>query len=260
LSVREQLAREWAEDLILAKQVNERILVSYKQRIDISRHNKLSPNNSNKNDLYTPFTDRVCTEKSSGNDSSCVINDVWSTERHTFERESISLLNHHEPFNDIESSPLRRTSFDLLFLLLTQESIHRVLLSYSKAGKEKHVDFIWLIDYYKSSLEKYFEGNQRFGRADDFLDDLLLTPSCLKELEDGKIDFVDTKAIAEDIISYRSKVVSEWKTEMFKVPENHTELKENLHVRQMERWVKPVGKESITILETSLISDISAFQ
>ena len=109
-------------------------------------------------------------------------------------------------------------------------------------------------------MEKYSEGNQRFGRANDFIDDLLLIPSCLKELEDDKIDFVDATAIDEDIISYRSKVFSEWKTEVFKVPENHTKLKENLHVRQMERWVKPVGKESITILETSLVSDISAFQ
>ena len=63
---------------------------------------------------------------------------------------------------------------------------------------EKHVDFIWLIDYYKSSLEKYFEGNQRFGRADDFLDDLLLTPSCLKELEDGRIKDQPAPKIAID--------------------------------------------------------------
>ena len=100
------------------------------------------------------------------------------------------------------------------------------MLSYSKAGKEKHVHFIWLIDYYKSSLEKYSEGNQKFGRANDFIDDLLLIPSCLKELEDDKIDIVDATAIVEDIMPYRSKVVSEWKTEIFKVPENHTKLKE----------------------------------
>jgi hypothetical protein len=61
-----------------------------------------------------------------------------------------------------------------------QEAIHRILKSYFEAGKEKDVSLAWLKSFYKDGVEKYFDGNQSFGRADDFMDDLLNTPPALK--------------------------------------------------------------------------------
>jgi len=102
----------------------------------------------------------------------------------SFDRNAVYLINNHPSFNDMEASPLRASSFDLLFLLSMQESIHRVIASYSEAGEEKEVSFEWLRDFYNKGLEKYFDGNQSYGRADDFMDDLLNTLPALKTIGD----------------------------------------------------------------------------
>ena len=120
----------------------------------------------------------------------------------------------------------------LLFLLSTQESIHRLLKSYKKAGEEKEVSFNWLIEYYTKSLEKYFDGNQSFGRADDFLDDLLLTPPSLKTI-DGNMGFIDPLLIVEDIIRVREEVASEWKDLVSLAPLEHEGLRQEIFVKQM---------------------------
>ena len=169
-----------------------------------------------------------------------------SRENQAFERGSVYLLNNHLSFSDVASSPLRSTNFDLLFLLATQESIHRVLVSYSKAGDEKKVPFVWLIDHYKSSLDTFFLGNQRFGRADDFLDDLLLTPPSLKKGEDGKVDIIDTKAIVEDIINSVGEVAMEWREQMLLIPEKQEDFRKQLFVRQMANSLGPSDTKTDT--------------
>jgi len=158
-----------------------------------------------------------------------------------FERAAVYMLNNHPNFNNPESTLLRSTSFDLLFLLSTQESIHRVLKSYKKAGEEKDVSFAWLLEFYNSSLDKYFDGNQSFGRADDFLDDLLLTPPSLKTI-DNNIGFIDPLSIAEDIIKVREDVAKEWKNLMTLVPHDQEKIRQAVFVKQMAKWGNPVAE------------------
>lgn len=156
-----------------------------------------------------------------------------------FERAAVYMLNNHPNFNNPESTLLRSTSFDLLFLLATQESIHRVLKSYKEAGEEKDVSFAWLLEFYNSSLDKYFDGNQSFGRADDFLDDLFLTPPSLKTI-DNNIGFIDPLSIAEDIIKVREDVAAEWKNLMTLVPHDQERIRQAVFVKQMAKWGNPV--------------------
>ena len=98
-----------------------------------------------------------------------------------FERDAVYLINNHPAFGS-GGTNLRASSFDLLFLLSLQESIHRILTSYREEGEGKEVSYAWLKKFYNESLEKYFDGNQSFGRADDFMDDLLSTPPALKTI------------------------------------------------------------------------------
>eukprot|EP01083_Nonionella_stella_P236825 831347_1 len=103
------------------------------------------------------------------------------------------------------------------------------------AGEEKEVSFAWLLEFYTNSLDKYFDGNQSFGRADDFLDDLLMTPPSLKTI-DGNMGFIDPLLIVEDIISVREEVALEWKNLVSLVPHEHEKLRQAIFVKQMEKW------------------------
>jgi len=120
-------------------------------------------------------------------------------------------------------------------LLSLQESIERVLKAYKVAGEEKEISFAWFLDYYKKSLDKYFDGNQSFGRADDFLDDLLSTPPSLKTI-DGAVGIIDPLSIVEDIIRVRKEVATEWKLLISEAPSHHEILRREIFVKQMTNW------------------------
>eukprot|EP00551_Chaetoceros_affinis_P007280 CAMPEP_0203674620 /NCGR_PEP_ID=MMETSP0090-20130426/16791_1 /ASSEMBLY_ACC=CAM_ASM_001088 /TAXON_ID=426623 /ORGANISM="Chaetoceros affinis, Strain CCMP159" /LENGTH=367 /DNA_ID=CAMNT_0050540557 /DNA_START=268 /DNA_END=1371 /DNA_ORIENTATION=+ len=231
LSVREKISKEFVSDLDLLMAANREILPSYNQRCLDARN------------------DEECTEEDAAEDR-CTIEPLEFGEMSSefnfgqrtvqmFERASIYMLNNHPNFNNPESTLLRSTSFDLLFLLSTQESIHRLLKSYKMAGEEKEVSFSWLLEFYTNSLEEYFDGNQSFGRADDFLDILLQTPPSLKTI-DGNMGFIDPLHIVEDIIRVREEVASEWKDLASLAPLEHESLRQEIFVKQMSKWGQPV--------------------
>lgn len=159
----------------------------------------------------------------------------------SFERGAVYMVNNHPSFNDPGSTPLRSSNFDLLFLLSTQEAIHRLLNSYKDEGEEKSVSYSWLKKFYIESLDTYFDGNQSFGRADDFIDDLLICPPALKTIG-GKLGFIDPLAIAEDIIDFRGIVAKEWQGAMKNVSEDHESISKQIFVRQMSNWGQPISK------------------
>lgn len=162
-----------------------------------------------------------------------------------------------ETGSDYSPSPLRKGNFDLLVLLATQESIHRILMmKATKADRgqdilledENEKDECWIDDmssgnrqflsnFYLQRLVTHFTGRQPYGRANQFLQELLqstpsmliadpnttaakikatiLSPSCL----------VDPTRIAEQIIEMRSTVAMEWANHAENVPIMHTDLK-----------------------------------
>ena len=251
LAVREKISKEWLEDLDLVQSVNEKILSSYHSRsIDArqkegmkktqtKKKKKKSKRNDVDEDIGSESEPYVSSTSSSNDSSSKIFSSPWQEDK-TYDRYAIYLLNNHPNFNDPGSTPIRASNFDLLCLLSTQESIHRVIQSYSEAGEEKSVSLTWLSDFYMAKFHGYFNGNQVFGRADDFLDELLSTPPSLKTIGKGEVGFIDPFAIAEDIILERGIVAEEWKDVMRNVSRDHESLRQEIWIKQMERWGQKV--------------------
>ncbi len=233
LTVRAKIGQEWASDLELMLSVNEKIIPSYNARKKEARENEDLNEKKDASD-FNAEADRDIKSIEPGAMSSGDFNFGCRSVR-TFERGAIYLVNNHPSFNDPESTPLRSSSFDLLFLLSTQEAIHRLLVSYEDEGEEKAVSRAWLKKFYVDNLETYFDGCQTFGRADDFIDDLLVTPPALKTIGD-KIGFIDPLAIAEDIIDFRAIVANEWREAMSNVVEDHEPIQNDIFVRQISKW------------------------
>ena len=234
ISVREKIASEFVKDLDLLITANNEILSSYNQKCLDARENEEYSKDKNTESGNDNDDDRCSIEPLTVNSMSGDFN-VGQRTIQTFDRAAVYMINNHPYFNDPESTLSRSTSFDLLFLLSTQESIHRLLKSYMEAGESKEPSFRWLLDYYENSLEKYFDGCQSFGRADDFLDDLLLTPPSLKTI-DGHVDLIDPFLIAEEIIDIREKVAMEWKEVVSLAASDHEPLRQAVFVKQMSKW------------------------
>lgn len=219
LSVREQIANEWVCDLDTLKMSNDVVLESYNKKIE--------------------------------EETKKVEKDVEPTNNHpkiVFERDAITLLRGSVAFADANPSPLRHANFDLLALLLTQESIHRVLRDYLDAGKEREVSFRWFRDFYTERVSNYFDGEQKFGRADDFLEEILRTPPSIKT-DCGAMCLVDPLRVAEDILAVRSKIAVEWKVMMEQVKEDHIDIRRLLLNKQMIKW----GHKPEEVLETETV-------
>ena len=138
-------------------------------------------------------------------------------------------------FDKFQSSPFRKGSFDLLQSLSLQEAIHRTLREYMAEGESKEVSFQFLREFYIERVSSHFDGYQRYGRADDFLEELLLTAPSVRTSE-THMELIDPHSIASEIIETRSEVLLDWKQEMLNVPNEHINLKKMLLTRQMVGW------------------------
>jgi hypothetical protein len=114
-----------------------------------------------------------------------------------FERTAVNILNNcTETFAGGASSPFRKGNFDLLYNLCTQASIHRLLRQLGEAGSDQEVLFVWLRNFYTDRVEEYFDGDQKYGQADDFMDDLLSASPLVVNSPDGKMGFADPMGLA----------------------------------------------------------------
>jgi hypothetical protein len=209
LAVREQLAREWEADLSIVGKANDMILESYFKLAKIERQKK---------------------------------DDELFTMPSAFERTAVNLLNNHTGFSVSASSPLRKGNFDLLYNLCTQASVHRLLGQFRDAGQAKEVAFESLGDFYIQRVADYFDGDQSYGRADDFIEDLLRSPPSVIHKDDGKVALADPFGLAEQIIETRNEIVAEWKVAMKNVPSDHQSgLRKLLLEKQMAAWGQSSG-------------------
>ena len=114
-------------------------------------------------------------------------------------------------------SALRKGNFDLVTLLATQEAIHRLL-----NNKESKVKY--LRDFYTNRIFTHFTGIQRYGRADDFLEELLFSSGrCYTS--DGESIMADPVQLTEMILKERSKVALEWQAMCREIPTVHMAIK-----------------------------------
>lgn len=174
LSVREQIAKEWATyDLDVLQAANAQILDSYLKMAKVERA---------KRDAQLVTTPPV-----------------------VFERTAVDILNNStEAFTGGgASSPFRKGNFDLLYNLVTQASIHRLLRQLGGGGgggeeeaEQQQISFAWLRDFYTDRVQEYFDGDQKYGRADDFMDDLLSASPSVVYSDDGKAGLADPMRLA----------------------------------------------------------------
>lgn len=139
-----------------------------------------------------------------------------------FERTSLSFLE-WDPNEDSEyaPSPLRKGNFDLILLLSTQEAIRRILLHNDDlAGVE------FIKSFYEERRDEYFSrGSGRYGRAHDFLEELMLSPpSIVLEKYSEETVLVDPLRLAELVVLEREVICREWSDIAKQSPQEHTEI------------------------------------
>jgi len=153
--------------------------------------------------------------------------------------------------NSSPSSPYRKSNFDLLLLLSTQESVHRVLNSYRDSssrssnkndGEDDAVrpeTFEWLLEFYKDHVMEYFDGHQTYARSEDFLEKMLTSPRTLIETkgmnDDDDDAWVDPARIAEDIVRERCEVALNWIKISENVLKEHTDLRRLLFTNTLSK-------------------------
>lgn len=237
LQVREQIAAEWVTDLAVLQTANEQILESYLERTRQWRD-------------ADPAREGVPPAGAA------------------FDRTAVQLLNNHTDFavsmddapSSSTSSPFRRGSFDLLYNLCTQAAVHRLLQQLrdehrSRSAQQPHDDasYAWLRDFYAEHAAEYFDGDVPYGRADDFMEQLLLAPPALVPTQQSQqqsgqqqsapMALADPMGIAEQINLLRSDIFSDWRERMLDVPAAHSGIRKVLLEKQVESWgaATPLG-------------------
>jgi hypothetical protein len=203
LAVREQIANEWVKDLDILMDANDQILDSF----------------------FKTNRDR----RDAGGNVGMALGSG------SFVRTSMNMMNDISRSAVDSSSPFRRSNFDLMYNLCTQAAIHRILRERKAAFEEREVSFIFLRDYYTGRAEEYFDGELTYGRADDFIDDLLQTSPSVLSPQGGGGGLVDPVGAAEEIIKMRQVVAQEWKVLMGRVSEDHTGVRQALFSSQIQR-------------------------
>jgi hypothetical protein len=205
ISVREQIAREFVKDLDVIADMGGITLENYWERLKQQRNNnngKTMMDSSQMNLLFLEFP----IDEDSG----------------------------------LLPSPTRKGNFDLLVLLTTQESIHRLLnsninhhqadrttkkISSELSSMDRHA-ISFLRQFYLQRLPTHFTGNQWYGRADSILEELLSLPPSTIQLEDGiTTALIDPMRLVELILDEREQIAEEWADQALDVPELHMQIK-----------------------------------
>jgi hypothetical protein len=193
-------------------------------------------------------------ECSALNSTECelLLNSQTNTKPASFDRNAIIMIRNSIAFEEQESSPLRMGSFDLLMLLATHESIHRILRDYKNGGTDAAPIYEWFRDFYIQRTATFFDGPQQRGRADDFLEELLLTPPTVKQVNARSSTIIDPLGVAEKIIRTRCEVAQEWKNLLSETPHDHIGLRRKLLSLQV---LGSTGGQSTPEGSTTQISD-----
>jgi hypothetical protein len=132
----------------------------------------------------------------------------------------------------VRPSPLRKGNFDLLTVLATQESIHRIL----NDDPIDRASYRFLRNFYAQRVGSHFTGNNFYGRADNFLEELLTTAPNVLQMQDEKCDLVDPACIVELILKERERVADEWIDLALNAPNLHTDIKRMQFQRLMDNY------------------------
>jgi hypothetical protein len=228
LAVRKQLASELRQDLELVRLISVTDVMTLYYR-------KLAAAVANEGE--------VATTKDEGMPLSSL-----------FDRVSLDIITSFLNFHDdgtgdgsLPSSPLRRANFDLLYRLCTQASAHRLLweLEQSASSSTTNIDdiddnlitFEWFKQFYVDNAPLYFDGDQNFGRSDDFIDAVLRAPPPLP----NGWHSTDPLRMAQRIVSIQKDVAIEWMGMMEEVEEDHGIMNDVIFRVMMGRTMEESG-------------------
>ena len=245
LGVRMQLANEFENDLDIVRIVDGMIMKSYFSRLKKEQQ------------LQYDDDDVLGGEEKVGTSSSST-----TTTSFAFDRISDDILTNFTEYQSLGSSssssstPFRRGNFDLLYSLCTQAASHRLLRelqqSSSSSSSSSNYDtknnnyndnatYQWFKKFYIENVPIYFDGDQKFGRADEYLNALLSTPPSLIEMSpfasssDYDYGLIDPLQITQRIITIRSAIANEWQGMMREVTNDHGILNDVLFRVMMGR-------------------------
>jgi hypothetical protein len=228
LAVRKQLASEFERDLELVRTIDATAVMNFYYR-------KLAAAVANDGDAATTKGEGMTLSSS-------------------FDRVSLDIITSFMNFQDdskgdgsLPSSPLRRANFDLLYRLCTQASAHRLLweLEQSASSSTTNIDdiddnlitFEWFKQFYVDNAPLYFDGDQNFGRSDDFIDAVLRAPPPLP----NGWHSTDPLRMAQRIVSIQKDVAIEWMGMMEEVEEDHGIMNDVIFRVMMGRTMEESG-------------------
>ena len=249
LGVRMQLANEFENDLDIVRIVDGMIMKSYFSRLKEQQQQQYD------DDDVLEGEEKVGTSSSTTSSST-------TTASFAFDRISDDILTNFTEYQSLGSSssssstPFRRGNFDLLYSLCTQAASHRLLRelqqSSSSSSSSSNYDtknnnyndnatYQWFKKFYIENVPIYFDGDQKFGRADEYLNALLSTPPSLIEMSpfasssDYDYGLIDPLQITQRIITIRSAIANEWQGMMREVTNDHGILNDVLFRVMMGR-------------------------
>lgn len=283
ISVREQLSKEWVEDLDTLIKLNDEITESFEEynnkvatkddeeedvdkednqkdkRVERKTEDKDDDENSSDLGLLLealvapvdkgsdPGSSSVPSNASLGSDKERNVNDEEKRQT-VFDRTNLNSWSQSLWSPNRSSSPYRKANFDLLLLLATQESIHRVLNSYKKDDTIRPQTHKWLFDFYTDKVNEHFDGHQTYSRSEDFLEELLKSPGTLIETNNDILAWVDPAIMAEDIVRERSEVALDWMRVAETILDEHTDLRRLLFTNMVSKSFPDESSLSNTIL------------
>mmetsp|Transcript_14584 Transcript_14584/g.24788 ORF Transcript_14584/g.24788 Transcript_14584/m.24788 type:complete len:456 (+) Transcript_14584:168-1535(+) len=239
LSVREQIARELSKDLKVIAKMGQQIFDSYRLNRKNRKDTKQSAGTGDKDEESTVSA---------------------------FDSPSAFYLT-FDPNDDdaFAPSPLRKSNFDLLYNLITLEAIVQLVEDGVVLGEDEAQNKVcsaFLEQYYKDRLNSHFIGSQWYGKADDFIEGLMLSSPLMltrnndedsDEKEQQDEDSEATRAqtleieplrIAEQILLKRDSLALDWMTIMEDVPSDHTDIRK----AQLDRLTGKTNADSVKIV------------
>ena len=183
----------------------------------------------------------------------------------SFDRISVEILSNFTEYqlgtsSSSESSTFRQGNFDLLYSLCTQAAAHRLLRELQSHTTYQMLSPIysehtyqWFKQFYTDNVPQYFDGDQKFGRADEFLDVLLSTSPLFVELDHGKgTGLIDPLQITERLLAIRGEITIEWKAMMNEVTEDHSSINEEVFRTMIGRTIDESGNDDTVHLEEEM--------
>ncbi|GMI61417.1 hypothetical protein ScalyP_jg7736 [Parmales sp. scaly parma] len=139
----------------------------------------------------------------------------------TFVRMGVSILSQSLPEG---STPLRVGAYDLLTLMSTHDAVLNILKNLRENGNADNNEYVFLLGFYEERLH-FFEGSGIYGRADDFLEELIKAEATINTT-DGSV--LDPLRLAKLLLTERNAVCDAYSEICSNIEEDHLELRRTL--------------------------------